>query len=102
MTQPFERHRETLKSLCRRYHVATLEVFGSAAVDASHSSNSDLDFLVSFHPTDEINAADQYFGLLFGLQGLFDRDIDLVCANVMKNRFFIEAVNKSRKLLYAA
>ncbi len=102
MIQFFERHREAIDSICRRHHVATLEVFGSAAVDGSSSSKSDLDFLVSFRPTGEMNAADQYFGLLFDLQGLFERDIDLVCANVMKNRYFIEAVNQSRKPLYAA
>ena len=68
MIQFFERHREAIDSICRRHHVATLEVFGSAAVDGSSSSKSDLDFLVSFRSTGEMNAADQYFGLLFGLR----------------------------------
>ena len=102
MIQLIERHRDDLESLCRRHHVATLEVFGTAAGETLDSNAGDLDFLVRFQPTEEMTAADQYFGLLFDLQGLFDRDVDLVCTDAMKNRYFIEEVNKSRRLLYAA
>ena len=64
MIQLIERHRDDLESLCRRYHVGTLEVFGSAAGQTLDSNAGDLDFLVTFHQTEEMTAADQYFGLL--------------------------------------
>jgi len=97
-----EENRDTLEALCKKYHVARLEVFGSAAEGAFDRATSDLDLLVEFKRVDVMNMADQYFGLLFELETLFDRHVDLVCAAAMKNPYFIKAVNKTRKLLYAA
>lgn len=46
--------------------------------------------------------ADQYFGLLADLETLLDRPVDLVCVKAMRNPWFIQEVNRSRNLLYAA
>ena len=97
-----EQHRQELADLCRRFGVARLEVFGSAATDDFCPQTSDLDFLVEFRQVSDMNAADQYFGLLEGLQGLFGCKIDLVEAAAMRNPFFIRRVNESRRAVYAA
>jgi hypothetical protein len=102
MNELLERNTETIEALCRRYGVATLEVFGSAAGEDFDPERSDLDFLVTFHPCEQMGPADQYFGLLFALQETFGRQVDLVCANAMKNPYFIEEVNSTRRSLYAA
>ena len=93
---------DAIEALCRRFHVARLEVFGSAAGDDFDPDTSDLDFLVEFQRVDVMNMADQYFGLLEDLQVLFARSVDLVCISAMRNPYFIAAVNKSRRLLSAA
>jgi len=46
--------------------------------------------------------ADAYFGLLEGLEALFERRIDLVMAEAIRNPYFLERVNQSRKEIYAA
>lgn len=97
-----EQNRQALADLCRKHHVERLEIFGSAATGRFQSDTSDLDFLVSFNHAPDLNAADQYFGLLFDLETLFNRRIDLVCATAMRNPYFIRAVNDTRKVLYAA
>lgn len=97
-----EDNRKAIEALCRNYHVAKLEVFGSAAGSEFDDTTSDLDFLVEFERADEMNMAGQYFGLLEELESLFDRHVDLVCASAMRNPYFIKAVNASRKPLYAA
>jgi len=97
-----DQNRDALADLCRQYHVAQLEIFGSAATGQFQVGTSDLDFVVEFQRMPNLNAADQYFGLLFGLEKLFDRRIDLVCATAMKNPYFIQSVNHTRKILYAA
>lgn len=97
-----EQNLDVLVGLCRRYHVARLEVFGSAAREDQDTAARDLDFLVTFAPTEEMGPADQYFGLLFDLERHFDRPIDLVCASVLRNKYFIREVNQSRTTLYAA
>lgn len=97
-----EEKREALRELCARYGVARLEIFGSAAVNAAVPDESDLDFLVAFNRTGEMNLADQFFGLLEDLKSLFGREVDLVVERSMKNPYFIKAVNDTRKVVYAA
>jgi hypothetical protein len=41
-------------------------------------------------------------GLKEALEALFGRSVDLVEAGASSNRYFLESVNKSRRLLYAA
>ena len=97
-----ERHREQLAELCRRYHVAQLEVFGSAAEGEADADARDIDLLVEFSDAPNMGPADRYFGLLAELQTLLNRPVDLVCADAMRNPYFIREVNRSRSPLYAA
>lgn len=101
--QPFiEAKQEELTSLCRRYHVRRLEVFGSAATDAFAPASSDLDFLVEFENLDPPAYADAYFGLQESLSALFQRPVDLVVPAAVHNPYFLRSIEKSRALLYAA
>ena len=91
-----------LRSLCDRFGVAKLELFGSAATGEFDETRSDLDFLVEFQRLESMNAFDQFFGFQIAVEDLFDRSIDLVDATAMRNPYFIESVNQSRKLVYVA
>lgn len=91
-----------LQLVCEKYDVRTLDLFGSAATGEGFDEGcSDLDFLVDFAPSERMGPADQYFGLLEELQALFQRDVDLVTARSLRNRFFIASVNATRRRLYA-
>jgi hypothetical protein len=103
MIRLIEDNREVLKELCTKYRVQRLEVFGSALTGKSFDTEtSDLDFLVEFLPLKTGEYADTYFGLLEALESLFNRRIDLIMVRAVKNPYFLEAINKSRKVLYAA
>jgi predicted nucleotidyltransferase len=94
---------KAIEELCVFYQVQRLELFGSAINDNSFDpQNSDLDFLVEFRPLRQGEYADTYFGLLEALENLFNRHVDLVMVRAIKNPYFLEAINKSRKVLYAA
>ncbi len=97
-----EQHRTQLEALCRRYGVRRLEVFGSAATGLAQSGESDLDFLVEFEPLPPGGYADAYFGLLESLEALYGRPVDLVVASAIRNPFFLQSVERTRTLLYAA
>ncbi len=100
---PFvEQHRSALEALCRKYHVARLDLFGSAADGKFDLQRSDLDFLVEFQPDAPMGPFHQYFDFLAELKQLFGCPVDLVEGRAMKNPYFIKAVNASRKPLYAA
>lgn len=101
MASVLESHLAEIPELCRRYGVARLELFGSAAGDTFDPQRSDLDFLVEFD-ADPLRLFDRYFGLKESLEALYGRRVDLVTAGSLRNRYFIEAVNQSRRLVYAA
>lgn len=93
---------EHLQQLCRKHHVRTLEVFGSAADDTFQPDTSDLDFLVEYLPLSNGEYVDAYFGLLSDLENLFQRKIDLVVDRAIRNPYFRKGVNQSRQVIYAA
>ncbi len=97
-----EQHRTQLEALCHRYGVRRLEVFGSAATGLAQSGESDLDFLVEFDTLPPGGYADAYFGLLESLEALYGRPVDLVVASAIRNPFFLQSVERTRTLLYAA
>jgi uncharacterized protein len=95
-------HREELEALCRRYGVQRLELFGSAALGLEKAGESDLDFLVEFDPSPPGGYADAYWGLLESLESLYARPVDLVVASAIRNPFFLQSIERTRTLLYAA
>ncbi len=102
MISAVKQKRDEVAQLCRRYHVARLELFGSAAEGSRFDPDkSDVDFLVEFSKTEAMNRADQFFGLKGDLEDLFGRRIDLVTTRSLKNPYFIRSINATREALYA-
>jgi uncharacterized protein len=99
---PDQAQADALATLCRKYQVRRLELFGSGANGRFDPDESDLDFLVEFDKTGGIDIVDQFFGLHESLEKLFGRKVDLVEEKVIKNPYFRQGVNRARRLLYAA
>jgi hypothetical protein len=78
MWAEIKERRDDLAALCRRYGVARLEVFGSAARDADFApSRSDVDFLVTF-TSDARNDLAAFADLKEAIESLLGRPVDLV------------------------
>lgn len=101
MNRLIEDKRQELETLCRRYRVQRMELFGSAASQNFDPMRSDLDFLVTFQELGTNEYADTYFGLLEDLQALFKRSVDLVMPSAIQNPFFRQAIESTRTLIYA-
>lgn len=95
-------HHDEIAEICRRYRVHRLELFGSAVGNGFDPQRSDMDFLVEFEPLAEGEHADAYFGLRESLVLLFARPVDLVMTQAIRNRYFLQAIEPTRTLLYAA
>ena len=93
-------HTDDIAEICRRHHVKRLEVFGSAASGNFNPQNSDIDFLVDYHPFPGPGKADAYFGLLEDLQELFERPVDLVVDHAIENPYFRKSVDVSKVPVY--
>ena len=102
VNQLVERKLDDLARLCEKFRVKRLDLFGSATTDLFDPQTSDLDFLVSLQEMDFGEYANAYFGLLEGLQELFDRHIDLVMESAINNPYFRQEVEATRMALYAA
>jgi predicted nucleotidyltransferase len=96
-----EAHRNEVQRLCREFDVHSLDVFGSAAGEAFDPQRSDSDFIVDFGPGAQPDSFNRYFGLNEALAALFGLKVDLVMAGGMVNRYFIDAVNRTRQPVYA-
>lgn len=68
--------REDLAALCRRFGVARLDLFGSAARGADFNAASDVDFLVEFGARE--NDLTGFLDLKEALEALLARPVDLV------------------------
>ena len=92
-----------LQSLCRRFGVRRLELFGSAATDAFDPVQSDLDFLVEFLPEQPLGPwLRHYFEFQSELARLFGRPVDLVLSGAVKNPYFRRELERTRTVVYAA
>ena len=92
---------QDLTDICKTYDVKTLHVFGSACTD-QFNDHSDIDILVSFKDISIEKYTDNYFELHYRLEELFERKIDLLTENSLSNPYFIESIEETKQLLYAA
>ena len=92
---------DSIAALCEQHGVARLDVFGSILRD-DFSADSDIDLLVVFNRDKQTNAFNQYFDFKEALEALLRREVDLVCANAIRNPYFKQEVDQTRQPLYAA
>jgi predicted nucleotidyltransferase len=93
---------DAIRGACERFHVARLDVFGSALRDDFEPGRSDIDFLVDFGPMLPSEKPDAYFGLLDELRAILGSEVDLVMVGALKNRYLRDDVNRTKQQLYAA
>lgn len=86
--------------LCQRYGVARLDVFGSAVRSDFDPSRSDIDFVVQFHERAKDDAFNNYFGLREGLEEIFERPIDLLTTEQIKNPYLAASIEASKRPVY--
>lgn len=90
--------RPQIEEICRRYRVRELSLFGSG-VGPGFRPDSDLDFLVEFHPAAEIGLIQ--FGLLQQeLEVALGRKVDLVPKAGLKP-LIRDSVLRSAEPIYA-
>jgi uncharacterized protein len=95
----FDKEVPLIQKLCIKYNVDKLYLFGSSLNDR-FNENSDVDFIVKFKNIDLLKYADNYFNLKFSLEHLFNRPVDLLEEQAIKNPYFLESVNESKQLVY--
>ena len=89
-----------LKPIFQLHKIEKAYLFGSATT-ANFSDESDIDLLITFQENiDPLEKGELWWSLYDTLKLHFNREIDLVTENSLKNPYFIEEVNNTKQLIY--
>ena len=95
-------HLPAISSICQRFHIQRLEVFGSAARASDFNPEcSDADFLIEFAPDAQPDLND-FFAAKQALEAQLGRGVDLVETGSIKNPFVLASINAHKETVYAA
>jgi hypothetical protein len=97
---PLQLYSNQINDLCLKHSVGELAVFGSVLTD-NFNESSDIDFVVDFSLVERKKYAENYFNLKQSLEELFKRKIDLLEKSALKNPFFLEVLQNTKKIIYA-
>jgi predicted nucleotidyltransferase len=92
-------YKTQLADLCMQYHVNKLFAFGSVLSD-KFNEQSDVDLIVDFNDIPVEDYADNYFDFKFSLQNIFNRPVDLLEEQAIKNPYFRQNVDNSKQIIY--
>ena len=92
-------HRRIISSLCKKYKVNELYVFGSLAT-GSENKQSDIDFLVKFGDVELYNYFDNYMDFKESLEKLFKRNVDLLEIQTLKNPILKRSIDRNKIKIY--
>jgi len=89
-----------LERIADQFKLRSLSAFGSVCTP-QFNANSDVDLLVSFEDTIDLeDYADNFFDLNEELERILNRNIDLVVDKSLKNPYLIKSIEGSKVLLY--
>ncbi len=100
--QEIEQRRGQVAAICREHEVARPLVFSSVLRDDFDPETSDIDFPLDFQPGVNNGWLNEYTELEAASELLFDRKVDVITAEINRNRFLKAAVEQEKELLYAA
>jgi predicted nucleotidyltransferase len=99
MSDIIDKNIDKIRDVCKQRHILTLFVFGSVLTE-HFNETSDIDLLVSFKSLELGEYADNYFQTAESFEKIFNRPVDLVTDKSLSNPYFINSVNKTKKLIY--
>jgi predicted nucleotidyltransferase len=92
-------NKQKLNDLCVQHHVEQMHLFGSILTE-NFNDNSDIDILIQFSKMDLKDYFDNYMDFKESLEQLFNRPVDLVENQAIKNPVFRKVVDREKQLIY--
>ena len=94
-----DNYRSQIIELCEDHKVKELYLFGSVLTDQFNDS-SDIDMLIQFNQVELLEYFDNYMDLKEKLEKMFNRQVDLVENQAVKNPIFRKVLDREKRLLY--
>jgi|UPI0005918FE8 predicted nucleotidyltransferase len=96
-----EDNKSEIYRICEENNVKSLYFFGSIIDSKKFNSDSDVDILVVFKDgISNEEYTDSYFGLLFELEELLNREIDITTIRSIRKPYFKKELEETRVLFY--
>ena len=94
-----DENKQKLNQICSQHHVEQLYLFGSILTE-KFNDESDIDMLIQFSSMDVMEYFDNYMDFKEKVEILFNRQIDLVENQAIKNPIFRKVVDREKQLIY--
>ncbi|TAF75089.1 MAG: hypothetical protein EAZ53_07105 [Bacteroidetes bacterium] len=87
--------------LFKLHKITNAYLFGSVLTE-KFDEKSDIDFLVNILPDlDPVETGGHLWDLIYELESLFNRKIDVLTEKSLKNPYLIKELNETKVLIYA-
>lgn len=93
------KNKEKIRELCEKFYVECLCLVGSAAKETL-TDEGDMDFLARSKPFDLYYYLGNYLDFRSKLQGLFQRKMDLVEEQSLRNPVLEKSIDRNKRLVY--
>ena len=93
-------HYAQLTQLCEQYRVEKLYVFGSVITERFNPLTSDIDLIVELQPRPPTEYGGALIDFRIDLEALFERKVDLLSDQPIKNIIFKRVVERTKQLIY--
>lgn len=86
--------------LCKEHSVKTIFAFGSSVTGNFDIEKSDIDILVEIEEPDPVERGEKLISLWDKLEAFFNRKVDLISNQVVRNPFLRQNIENSKVLIY--
>ena len=94
-----QKNKEQFLNLCKTHRIKSLFVFGSAA-NGHFKETSDVDLVVELSEKDPLHRGELLMSLWDKLEKFFNRKVDLLTDNSIRNPYLREEIEKTKKIVY--
>jgi predicted nucleotidyltransferase len=94
-----DNYRDQLPPLCRKYHVDRLYAFGSVLTE-KFGPESDVDLIAVFDRPAVEDLWITFFDLKDSLEELFNRPVDLLTDQPIRNPVLRQSIESTKQLIY--
>jgi predicted nucleotidyltransferase len=86
--------------LCKRHKVNKIYAFGSSINESFDPTKSDIDLVVELDIKDPIEYGEMLISLWDKLEEFFNRKVDLLTDDSIKNPYLKKSIESTKKLIY--
>ena len=95
----FSKYRPSIIALCEKHKVKWLFAFGSV-LTSRFTEKSDIDLVVDFDKAKIEDYFSNYFDLIYALEKLLNRDINLLEEQAIRNPVLRRNIDRTKSLIY--